>query len=218
MNRLEINHIRGVRTLLAVLVCLVGGWTPTAAFGQPGRTFTPPPPPPQIHNFTPPRTPTFTPPPVINHQQNIQHSQQSAARHMEQFRMSNHRDMLKTQQDFAAMQRMTNPIRGSTTPAGGAANRANVANIGNLARVEIIVVNVEPNSQCADLGFMKGDVLVSYAGRDLKSIEHLRDLTKLHRDDGLQALVVLRDGQLLRFDVAPGPLGLKMRMLKNGVG
>ncbi len=138
---------------------------------------------------------------------------------MEQFRASNQRDQLQTQLNMDRMHRAANPSSGSTTPAGGAArNRGNFANIGNLAKVEIIVVNVERNSQCEDLGLMKGDVLVSYAGAPLKGIEHLRDLTKLHRDNGLQALVVIRDGQLLRFEVAPGPLGLKMRVLKNGVG
>ena len=92
-------------------------------------------------------------------------------------------------------------------------------NRGKLPNVIISVTKVEANSQCDRLGLTKGDVVVSYGGTAIKSIEHLRDLTKQNPGENRKRmLVVIRDGETLRFEVLPGPLGLSMQVKRNGIG
>jgi len=191
------------RGLVATAICCIVFSSPTAGFAQPGRPFTPPPPPPPPSIPSPPRVPSYTPPSPIN--------QQSAQNQMEQFRLNNYTDNLKSQQNLDAILRSTR----SNSDRGERFGR----NRAKLPNVVISVTKVEANSQCDRLGLMKGDVVVSYDGTAIKSIEHLRDLAKQNPGENRKRmLVVIRDGETLRFEVRPGPLGLSMQVKRNAMG
>ncbi len=176
MKRHGFKNRTGKRTGLAILVCLIVLSAPKNGDAQPGRVFTPPPPPPP---FIPPRPPVYTPPPPINHQQNIPPSQQSTQRQVDQFRTNTQQDATKTRLDADAVARMAKSSSGSSPRAVKGKDQ-----VPNLAKGSILVTAVEPNTQGARLGLKKGDVLVSYGGAEIKSIQHLNDLAKLPPNGG----------------------------------
>jgi C-terminal processing protease CtpA/Prc len=227
---------RPLKPLIA-LMCLTASFAPTTGSAQPGRTFTPPPPPPptftpppRIPTLTPP--PTFTPPPTINNnfQNQIQQMQQSNQSNQQMNRMqqqyqsdrsvqqSTLQQMQLTRdrvsQDMDASRRLTHQSSsaGRTATGGGGAAKAPK----KAVVVDVVAVTVvEPNTQSARLGLLKGDVLLSYAGTALADPQHLQNLIALQPEGGDPVeLVVARNDAVFTVNVAPGRLGVRMRMQK----
>jgi S1-C subfamily serine protease len=140
---------------------------------------------------------TFTPP-----TQNIQANMQ------QQFRDSIQRDNLNTRLDANRVLKASQPSIGA---GGGGALAKNA-----VEAVDVVVTTVEPNTQCERLGLKKGDVLVSYLGKELKSTQQVQNLVKLHANDAVAIeLVVSRNNEILHLNVDPGRLGVRMRVEKQ---
>ena len=224
--------------LLAVCVAMTSFLTATPGLAQPGRTFTPPPPPPPPPP-APPRIPTYTPPPppptnfsqqhmqnvnriqqqtttqMSNNQMQQQRSQQQTSQIQLQNQESNHRDLIRTQTNAIQQHRATNPSSGGNGQAGG--NAAKIAAKPVLVDL-VVVTTVEPNTQGDRIGLMVGDVIASYAGRALQGTQQLQDLVRLHPNNGKAIeLIVIRNGEVLSFDVLPGRLGIRMQAQKLAV-
>jgi len=234
MTRFQALRLLGL-SVLAV------AFAPAIATAQPGRTFTPPPvftPPP---TFTPPQR-TFTPPSFTPPVQNFQFQQQTApraqdfqnaqraqdfnqqqfrnqqantdrvqndaARRMEQFRAGNQQDALRTSQNS-----------GSTSSSSGLPFQGGGGEEYTPPRptIEIVVLSVEANSQSAQLGLRRGDILVSYSGEVLRSEVHLVQLMRRQAQEGTPTeLVVDRAFQMITLEVQPGRLGLVPRTQMPG--
>ncbi|MFO0964133.1 MAG: tetratricopeptide repeat protein [Gemmataceae bacterium] len=71
----------------------------------------------------------------------------------------------------------------------------------------LLVVNVPAGSNAALAGLVSGDVLLRYAGADLKTVANLDAAIAAHDKDKRVEVVVWRDGVTNTRDVQPGKLG-----------
>ena len=84
---------------------------------------------------------------------------------------------------------------------------------GEPNRVQI--ASVIGGSEAALAGIEQGDVIDSYAGSRVFTLQELRDATRAGSRGELVQLVLRRDGQYLTMDVARGPLGVTMSGIRE---
>jgi tetratricopeptide (TPR) repeat protein len=72
----------------------------------------------------------------------------------------------------------------------------------------LLVTFVGPGSNAARAGLKSGDVLLQYAGTDLKSLDQLGKLLRAHAKDDAIALKFWRDGKATTRPIRPGALGI----------
>lgn len=72
----------------------------------------------------------------------------------------------------------------------------------------VIIEQVLPDSPAAQIGLQSGDVIQSYDGERISQVQTL--VAAVRRPGyGQRELIILRNGQSLQFQVAPGLLGVK---------
>jgi tetratricopeptide (TPR) repeat protein len=82
--------------------------------------------------------------------------------------------------------------------------------VGSGQTLQTIVVRVLPNSQAAQIGLQPDDVIESYGGERIVRSSSL--VAAVQRPgDSPRELIIVRDGQTLQFQVAPGLLGVELR-------
>jgi YD repeat-containing protein len=93
--------------------------------------------------------------------------------------------------------------------ARGAAARTYFDVDGKPVATRVVVLEVTPATQAQRLKIRPGDVLVSYDGRPLKEVNDLPVWPPgAPRTGGPRKLVILRKGNTITVEVAPGPLGV----------
>jgi C-terminal processing protease CtpA/Prc len=76
--------------------------------------------------------------------------------------------------------------------------------------LQTMVVRVLPKSQAAQIGLQPGDVIESYGGERIVQPSSLVAAVQ-QSGNRPRELIIVRDGQTLQFQVAPGPLGVEVR-------
>jgi tetratricopeptide (TPR) repeat protein len=89
--------------------------------------------------------------------------------------------------------------------------------VGGGQTLQMIVVQIDPNSQAAQIGLQPDDVIESYGGEKIVQLPSLVAAVR-RPGDSPRELIILRNGQILRFQVAPGPLGVKVQEAAANVG
>jgi membrane-associated protease RseP (regulator of RpoE activity) len=192
MNRRLLSYVFAAPLLLGPLGVL--------AQAQPGRTFTPPPPPPPPPpRFDPPRfePPRFEPPSPPPFSPTSPQAVTERIRIQEQMR-----------QEQRSMDRMTRPGNVVNPPphGGGVGGRP----AANAPRVPVVAVKgIVANSQAARLGLQRGDVIVSYGGAAVASVQDFTTMRGAEAADGpAREIVVRRGNDELTFPLAPGMFGV----------
>jgi CHAT domain-containing protein len=72
----------------------------------------------------------------------------------------------------------------------------------------LLLTTVTPNANAANAKLQAGDVLLKYAGTDLKTLDGLLKLIEAHTGDKEITVTVWRDGRTGERTVAPGKLGV----------
>jgi S1-C subfamily serine protease len=99
---------------------------------------------------------------------------------------------------------------------GGGNNLANAGGVGgrqaaaNAPRVPVVAVKgIVANSQAARLGLQRGDVIVSYGGAAVTSIQDFTTMRGAEAADGpAREIVVRRGNDELTFPITPGMFGV----------
>ncbi len=77
------------------------------------------------------------------------------------------------------------------------------------SRNRVVLTDVLETSPAAAAGIRKGDEVIRYAGRRVWRPKGLTSFTRTGKRGEIVELQVLRDGELLRFFLARGPLGVR---------
>jgi serine protease Do len=73
---------------------------------------------------------------------------------------------------------------------------------------QVVVIDVQANSQAERLGLRPGDRILTYDGKPITAAAALLTLVRAP-GEGTREVEILRNDERLRFTVAPGILGIR---------
>ena len=84
---------------------------------------------------------------------------------------------------------------------------------GRQLAVDVVIAGVIPNTTAARLGFAPGDRIIDYDGRKPTSVKQFVDAVADASGHQLRRLVLRRGADDLKFEVAPGKLGVNLKIM-----
>ena len=84
---------------------------------------------------------------------------------------------------------------------------------GRQLAVDVVIAGVIPNTTAARLGFAPGDRVIDYDGRKPTSVRQFTDAVADASGHQLRRLVLRRGPDDLTFEVAPGRLGVNIKIM-----
>ena len=82
----------------------------------------------------------------------------------------------------------------------------------------LLVTRVVDGTQAAEAGLLAGDVLTTYGGQTVGSIDALKAAMQAVAAETVDVLVVRRDGSEKTFSLKPGPMGVQLAPVEKGKG
>jgi S1-C subfamily serine protease len=79
--------------------------------------------------------------------------------------------------------------------------------------VDVVIAGVIPNTTAARLGFAPGDRIIDYDGRKPTSMKQFADAVADASGHQVRSLVLRRGVDNLKFEVAPGLLGINLKIM-----
>jgi hypothetical protein len=78
----------------------------------------------------------------------------------------------------------------------------------------VMITTTRPKSQAESAGLLKGDIIVSYDGKDVKSLDQLRKEVQSKPDHQLVTVMVNRNGSLVPVQITGNWIGIDGRFVK----